>query len=58
VSAKRSRGESTQGLTVEGLAESLRKSSERLKERSGAGKSVDFEVTEKDGKTVIRPVLK
>jgi hypothetical protein len=56
VEAKRARRESTAGLTYESLAQSIRESSQRLREKHG--KSVDFEVSEKDGKTVLKPVLK
>jgi len=38
------------------VAKSLRESGERLREKHG--KAVDFEVAVKDGKTVLRPVLK
>jgi hypothetical protein len=44
-------------LTYDTLAKSLRESSARLREKN-AGKKVDFEVAEKDGKTVLRPVVK
>jgi hypothetical protein len=49
--------ESTAAITYDGLAKSLRDSSEKLKEKH-RGKSVDFEVTVKDGKTILRPVVK
>jgi hypothetical protein len=38
------------------LSRSLRESSARLREKHG--KAVDFEVAVKDGKTVLKPVLK
>jgi hypothetical protein len=56
VETKRRRNESTAAITYDGLAKSLRESSAKL--RAQHGKSVDFEVTVKDGKTVIRPVVK
>lgn len=56
VEAKRRQKESTAALTYEGLAESLRSSSARLREKHG--KPVDFEVGIKDGKAVLRPRMK
>jgi hypothetical protein len=57
IEAKRSRQESTASITYDSLAKSLRESSARLKEMHG-GKRVDFEVAEKDGKTILRPIVK
>ncbi|MEO8876413.1 MAG: MXAN_5187 C-terminal domain-containing protein, partial [Polyangiaceae bacterium] len=57
VETKRKQNESTTAITYEGVAKSLRESTARLKEKHG-GNSVDFEVTVKDGKTILRPVLK
>lgn len=57
VEAKRRNGESTAGLTYETLAKSLRDTSERLKGKSG-GRAIGFEVATKDGKTVLKPVVK
>jgi hypothetical protein len=56
VEAKRRQKESTASLTYDGLAESLRASSAKL--RAKHGKAVDFEVGLKDGKAVIRPRIK
>jgi hypothetical protein len=56
VDQKRRRNESTAGITFDGLAKSLRESSAKLREKHG--RAVDFEVSEKDGKTIIRPVVK
>jgi hypothetical protein len=56
VDAKRRQKESTASLTYEALAESLRASSQKLREKHG--KPVDFEVGLKDGKAVLRPKLK
>ena len=58
IETKRKQNESTASITYEGLASSLRASSEKLKEKHGPGKSVDFEVVVKDGKTILRPVVK
>ncbi len=56
VQTRRSRNESTATITYDALAKSLRESSARLKEKHG--KAVDFEVSVKDGKTVLKPVVK
>jgi hypothetical protein len=56
VETKRRQKESTASLTYEGLAESLRASSARLREKHG--KAIDFEVGVKDGKAVLRPRIK
>ncbi len=57
VETKRSLKESTASLTFDGLAKSIRESSDKLKQKH-AGKAVDFEVAVKNGKTVLRPVVK
>jgi hypothetical protein len=57
VEAKRARNESTAGITFESMAKSLRESSDKLKQKH-AGRAVDFEIGEKDGKTVIKPIVK
>jgi hypothetical protein len=56
VGAKRSQNESTATLTYQALAKSLRESGERLRKKHG--KPVDFEVVIRDGKPMLRPVLK
>lgn len=56
VDAKRKRNESTAGLTYQAVAKNLRESGDRLRQKHG--KPVDFEVAVKDGKTILRPVLK
>ncbi len=56
VDAKRRQNESTAAITYQSVAKSLRESGDKLREKHG--KSVDFEVAVKDGKTVLRPVLK
>jgi hypothetical protein len=57
VDTKRKQNESTTAITYEGVAKSLRESTARLKEKHG-NNSVDFEVAVKEGKTILRPVLK
>ena len=56
VEAKRARKESTAGITYESLSKTLRDSSDKLREKHG--RSVDFEVTVKDGKTILKPIIR
>ena len=56
VEAKRRQNESTAAITYDAVAKNLRDSSARLREKHG--KPVDFEITVRDGKTFLRPVLK
>ncbi len=56
VQTRRAQNESTASLTYDSMAKSLRESSAKLREKHG--KSVDFEVTVKDGKTILKPVVK
>jgi hypothetical protein len=57
VQEKRARNESTAQITYDTVAKSLRESSSKLKQKHG-DKAVDFEVTQKDGKTVLKPVVR
>lgn len=57
VETKRKQKESTAAVTYEAMVKTLRESSAKLREKH-SGKSVDFEVTIKDGKTILRPVVK
>ena len=54
--AKRRRKESTAAITYEALARRLRESGAKLMQKHG--RAVDFEVNEKDGKTILKPILK
>ena len=56
VETKRRQNESTAAITYEAVARSLRESSAKLKQK--LGRSVDFEVVVKDGRAVLRPVVK
>jgi hypothetical protein len=56
VETKRQQHETTAAITFEAVAKSLRDSSAKLREKHG--KNVDFEVSVKDGKTILKPVLK
>jgi hypothetical protein len=57
VETRRERNEPTHAITREALAKQLSESTERLKAKHG-GKAIDFEVVVKDGKTILRPVVK
>jgi hypothetical protein len=56
VDAKRRQNESTAAITYDAVARSLRDSSAKLRQKHG--KAVDFEVAIKDGKAILKPVLK
>ena len=56
VETKRRQNESTAAITYQSVAKSLLESSDRLRRKHG--KEVDFEVIVKDGKAVLRPILK
>jgi hypothetical protein len=56
VEAKRRGNESTAAITYEAVAKSLRESSAKLREKHG--KPVDFEVAVKDGRAILKPVIK
>jgi hypothetical protein len=57
VESRRSLGESTAAISMDSMARSLRDSSEKLRQKH-VGKNVDFEVQVKDGKTVLKPIVK
>lgn len=57
VQTRRERNESTAGITFEKLADSLRSQADKLKGKH-ASKRVDYEVVVKDGKTLIKPIVK
>jgi hypothetical protein len=57
VQAKRKANESTAGVTFEKLADSLRVQTDKLKNKH-AGRKVDYQVVVKDGKTLIKPIIK
>jgi hypothetical protein len=56
VEAKRRQNESTAAITYQSVAKTLRDSGEKLREKHG--QPVDFEVRVKDGKTILKPILK
>lgn len=56
VAAKRRQNESTAAITYDAVAQSLRDSSEKLRKKHG--KAIDFEVATRDGKAILKPVLK
>jgi hypothetical protein len=57
VEARRRQNESTAALTYETVAKTLRDSQAKLRAKH-AGRNVDFEVAVKEGKTVLRPIVK
>jgi hypothetical protein len=57
VEARRKAGESTASITYDKLAKSLEKQRRTLQQKHGDRK-VDFEVVSKNGRTMIRPVIK
>ena len=57
VETRRSLGESAGTITMDSMAKSLRDSSEKLRQKH-AGKNVDFEVQVKDGKTILKPIVR
>ena len=58
VEAKHRTGESIAGLTYEKLKKSLDSQTAKLRKKHGAGKSIDYEVVEKNGRAVLRPKVK
>ena len=56
VETKRRQNESTATITYDAVARSLRQSSAKLRQK--LGRDVDFEVVVKDGRAILRPVVK
>jgi hypothetical protein len=56
VETKRRQNESTATITYDAVARSLRQSSAKLRQK--LGRAVDFEVVVKDGRAILRPVVK
>jgi hypothetical protein len=56
VDAKRRHNESTATITYEAVAKTLRESQAKLREKHG--KTIDFEVSVRDGKAILKPILK
>jgi hypothetical protein len=57
VETRRRQNEPTGAITRDALAKQLDESTSRLKQKHGA-KAIDFEVVVKDGRTILRPVVK
>jgi hypothetical protein len=57
VETRQKHNEPTHAITRDALAKQLADSTQRLKQKHG-GKAIDFEVVVKDGKTILRPVVK
>lgn len=58
MAARARRNDPSPPITVDGLAKTLRDSTAKLREKHGRNRRIDFEVIEKDGKAVIRPIVK
>ncbi|HZO16360.1 MAG TPA: MXAN_5187 C-terminal domain-containing protein [Polyangiaceae bacterium] len=56
--ARRASGEKVAGITYDKLSKSLAAQTQLLRQRHGAHTRIDYEVITKDGKTMIRPVIK
>jgi hypothetical protein len=57
VETRRAQNEPTHAITRDALAKQLSDSIDKLKQKHGA-KPIDFEVVVKDGRTILKPVLK
>jgi hypothetical protein len=57
IEAKRAANESTAGITYDKLAQSLRAQAAQLR-ASHVGKSVDYEVVVKDGRPLLKPIVR
>ena len=57
VEAKRRGNESTASITYDKLADSLRQQVDKLK-KTHTDRSIDFAIVTKDGKTMIKPIIK
>jgi hypothetical protein len=57
IDTKRTSNEPTAGITFEKLADSLRAQAAKLR-ASHPAKKVDYEVVVKDGKTLLKPILR
>jgi hypothetical protein len=58
VQAKQRAGEDVSKLSYDKVRRSLDKQAEKLRKQHGKNRKVEFEVVEKDGKALIRPVVK
>ena len=58
VDAKRAVKESTAGLTYDALAKQIRQRAEKLEASNPGRKVVDFDVTMKDGKPILKPTMR
>ena len=58
IQAKKRAGEDVSRLSYDKVRKSLDKQAQKLKKQHGKNRKVDFEVVEKDGKALIRPVVK
>ena len=58
VSGRRKNGEPVDNITYEKVAQSIDRQTEQLRQKHGNARKVEFEVVTKDGRTMIRPVVK
>jgi hypothetical protein len=56
IETRRQQNEPTAAITYDAVSRSLRESSSKLQQKHG--KSVDFEVAVRDGKTVLKPIIR
>jgi hypothetical protein len=57
VEVRRQQNEAPGAVSYESLARSLRENAAKLREKAGS-RAIDFEVTVKDGRTVLKPVVR
>jgi hypothetical protein len=57
IKSRREQNEPVAGITYDKLADSLRSQAQKLKEKHSANR-VDYEVVVKDGKTLIKPIVR
>jgi hypothetical protein len=58
IQARQQAGESTRGVTYERLSKSLERETEKLRKKHGSNRDIDFDVAIKNGRAIIRPVVK
>lgn len=46
------------GVSMEGLAKSLRTTEEKLKKEHGAHRRIDFDIVIKNGRALVKPIVR
>jgi hypothetical protein len=46
------------GVSVEGLAKSLRTTEEKLRKEHGAHRRIDFDIVIKNGRALVKPIVR